>query len=163
MALRGLIFDFDGLVLDTEGAVYQAWQELYREHGFELSFDAWATIIGTTEAHFDPLENLQNLLGRKVDTKALRQREQREQALIQLLPLLPGVEPILQEAHRLGLKVGLASSSPCRWVEGHLSRLELIGYFEAIRASDDVQRTKPDPELYLAVLQALGLQPDRVH
>ena len=56
------------------------------------------------------------------------------------------------EAKKLGLKVGLASSSPCDWVTGHLSRLGLIQYFDCIYARDDVRRTKPDPELYLTVI-----------
>ncbi len=65
----------------------------------------------------------------------------------------------LEDARRLGLKIGLASSSSCRWVTGHLDRLELLPFFDAILARDDVQRTKPDPELYRKAVEALGVQP----
>jgi beta-phosphoglucomutase-like phosphatase (HAD superfamily) len=61
----------------------------------------------------------------------------------------------------LGLKVGLASSSSCSWVNGHLERLGLRNYFDILRASDDVQCTKPDPDLYLAALGALGVRVDQ--
>lgn len=66
--IRALIFDFDGLNLETEGPVYQSWSELYREFGCELVFEDWATIIGTSEAEtFDPLDELESKLGRKMD------------------------------------------------------------------------------------------------
>jgi beta-phosphoglucomutase-like phosphatase (HAD superfamily) len=59
------------------------------------------------------------------------------------------------------LKIGLASSSPCEWVEGHLERLGLRPYFESIIASDDVVLTKPDPALYTSACAALGVEPGR--
>jgi HAD superfamily hydrolase (TIGR01509 family) len=82
---------------------------------------------------------------------------QRETSLILEQPVLPGVLDYLEGARRLGLRVGLASSSSCEWVLGHLSRLGLLNYFHEIRASEDVKRTKPDPALYLQVLHGLGV------
>jgi HAD superfamily hydrolase (TIGR01509 family) len=73
---------------------------------------------------------------------------------------LPGVEQLLRDAYDLGLKIGLASSSSCDWVQMHLSRLDLIKFFDCIYGKDDVRITKPDPELYESVLQALGARPD---
>jgi beta-phosphoglucomutase-like phosphatase (HAD superfamily) len=144
--IRALIFDFDGLILETEAPIYQAWLEVYQAHGFPLPFETWATIIGTAEATaFDPYRELERMAGRRLDWEALdRQRCQHEQALIEAQPILPGVEQYLQHAGRLGLKVGLASSSSSAWVTGHLARLGLLEHFQAIRASDDVQHTKPD-------------------
>jgi len=71
--------------------------------------------------------------------------------------VLPGVEDYILSAKRLGLKIGVASSSRHEWVDTHLTRLGLIDYFDSIKCFDDVKRTKPDPELYLAVLDALGV------
>jgi len=75
--------------------------------------------------------------------------------------LLPGVDAILRAANAAGLQIGLASSSTCAWVTGHLTRLGIIQYFNCVLARDDVRRTKPDPELFLSALDCLGLQPDQ--
>jgi HAD superfamily hydrolase (TIGR01509 family) len=159
--IRALIFDFDGTVLDTEGAVYQSYQELYRDHGCELSLQRWSLGIGTTDGGYDPYSDLEDLLGRKLDRNALRYRQrQREAELIASLPVLPGIEAYLKDARRLGLKVGMASSSSCAWITGHLARLGLLEYFDSILGRDDVHRGKPDPELYLDALKDLGVPAD---
>ena len=156
--IRALVFDFDGLILETEGPIFLSWQELYASYGFPLPFEVWATTIGSAEAEFDPARELERLVGQSLDWTAIEPaRQRRELALISEQPLLPGVEQTLQEARRMGLKLGLASSSTCKWVNGHLRERGLRPYFEVVRAADDVRLTKPDPELYLAVLSALGV------
>jgi HAD superfamily hydrolase (TIGR01509 family) len=162
MAIKGLIFDFDGLIIDTEAPIYQSWQELYQSHGFEIPIQKWLTIIGSADALFDPADDLDHLLGYRLDWETIEPaRQQRESDLILQQPLLPGVDEILRAAKADGLKVSLASSSTCEWVTGHLARLGLIQYFDCILARDDVQRTKPDPELFLSALARLDLQPDQ--
>jgi HAD superfamily hydrolase (TIGR01509 family) len=156
--IRALVFDFDGLILETEEPIFRSWQELFAEYGFALPFEQWATIIGTAQGAFDPYRELERLTGQGIDWDKIEPvRRSRELALIDLQPVLAGVEQYLQDARRLGLKVGLASSSTCQWVEGHLKQRGLLAYFDALRASDDVHNTKPDPELYLAVLAELGV------
>jgi len=155
-----LVFDFDGLILDTEVPIFQSWQEVYRRFGVELSLAKWSTIIGTYEEPFDPFEDLQEMLGRRLDpAEILPARSQREAALVAAQQVRPGVEQYLLDARRLGLKIGLASSSTCRWVTGHLTRLGLIDYFDCLRAKDDVHITKPDPALYLSAAAGLGVLP----
>ncbi len=163
MLIKGLIFDFDGLILETEEPIFQSWQELYQENGGRLSYYDWAGIIGTAEASFDPAVALEAQLGYRLDWETLGlKRRQRELELISRQPLLPGVVEMLRDAHHLGLKVGLASSSDCRWVTGHLQRLGLLDYFDSIIGSDDVRQTKPNPELYQRALAELGLQQGEV-
>ncbi len=157
--IRALIFDFDGLVLETEGPSYQSWVEVYRGFGQTLPFAIWSKIIGTTQATFDPRLDLQTRVNEPVDWDQIEaERQKKESALIEAQRVLPGVEAYLQDARRLGLKIGLASSSSCQWVTGHLARLGLQDYFDCIRASDDVRKVKPDPELYLAVLRELEVR-----
>jgi HAD superfamily hydrolase (TIGR01509 family) len=157
--IRALIFDFDGLILETEGPSYQSWEQVYRSFGLSLPFSTWSTIIGTTQGEFDPQRELYKQVQGEVDWEAVElQRQASENALIEAQVVLPGVEQYLLEAKRLRLKLGLASSSSCRWVTGHLTRLGLKDCFDCICAADDVQHVKPDPELYLTVLNRLGMR-----
>jgi len=160
--IRGLIFDFDGLILETESPVFQSWVELYQEYEAELPFEVWATIIGTSDLElFDPLTMLEEQIGQKLDREAIApRRSAREIELAHAQPILPGVVEKLETAQKMGLKLGIASSSDSKWVKGHLTRLELLDYFEVIHTSDDVAVTKPDPELYLLALKSLGLKPE---
>ena len=158
--MKALVFDFDGLILDTEVPVYEAWQEIYGEHGCELAFEKWATCIGTADT-FDPCVDLQAALGRALDAAVLEARHRaRTDVLIAARGVLPGVREYLEEAARLGLALGVASSSSRRWVEGHLVRLGLRDSFQVVRCADDVPRVKPDPALYRAAVQSLGARPD---
>lgn len=160
--IKAIIFDFDGLMLDTEGSEFRAWSEIYAEYGAALHLADWAAWIGGTgESDFHPLTHLQGILGRELDGEALnRQAHARARVLNEKLAILPGVLDYLDDARRLGLRLAVASSSPYSWVSGHLTRLGLLDRFEAIRTADDVPRTKPDPALFLAALEALNIAPE---
>ena len=156
--IRALIFDFDGLILETESPIYQSWLEVYHSFGQELSFAAWSQGIGASLEEFNPQLDIQARVSGSVDWEAVEQkRNAHEMALLEDQPILPGVAAYLQDAGQLGLKLGIASSSSSQWVRRHLTRLNLVGYFDCIRAADDVKTVKPDPELYLAVLDELRI------
>jgi HAD superfamily hydrolase (TIGR01509 family) len=158
--IRALVFDFDGLILETEGPILRSWQEIYQTYGLDLTLETWSAIIGTADPLFDPLQDLEARLGSPLNHQQILQRQlRREAALIIDQPPLPGVREHLQAARRLGIGVALASSSSCAWVEGHLTRLGLIDYFDCIQAQDDVAQTKPDPALYIQAVACLGVQP----
>jgi HAD superfamily hydrolase (TIGR01509 family) len=157
--IRGLIFDFDGLILETERPVYQSWLELYQAYGCYLSIEEWGQVIGRATYNFDPFETLQERAGRRLDgASLLPARRARELALVAEEPVMAGVVDCLQAAGRLGLKLGVASSSSSDWVVGHLKRLGLYEAFEAVVTGDQAQNAKPDPELYRLALQALKLR-----
>ncbi len=161
--IQALIFDFDGLILDTETAIFQSWQEIFQEYHCHLTLEAWAHTIGTAEYNDFPLKELERQLDHPIDYLAILEKQRQiESALILQQHPLPGVRAYLQRAVELGMVLALASSSSCAWVEGHLSRLALRHFFTCVRASDDVTRTKPDPELYQQALNCLQLPPDRV-
>ena len=160
--IQGIIFDFDGLILDTEITIYQSWQEVYAAHGVELRFEDWAKIIGTKAFEFRPMAALEEQLGGQIPNRARveERRLRRELELLGKKSVQPGVESYLQDARRLGLKIGLATISSFDWVGGHLQRLGLIDYFDCIRTGENVTHPKPDPEVYLSVLEAFELAPE---
>jgi HAD superfamily hydrolase (TIGR01509 family) len=162
--LQALIFDFDGLILDTETPEVLVWQDIYREHGFELPTDEWAkTVGGYGISNFDPATHLADLSSGKLDPAELRIRYRRESdALIHAKPIQPGVLEIIEEAQREGLKIAIGSSSSHAWVDAHVKRLGLCAYFHDIICSDDVPpgRTKPNPDIYLKVLERLAVRND---
>lgn len=156
--IRGLIFDFDGTILDTEVPDYEAWRELYAEYGVTLPLDAWLPMIGTHGGVFDVYGYLEERAGRPLDRADVQARRRARLAeMIAAAVVLPGVAEWIADAKARGMKVGLASSSSRAWVVGHLERLGLHVHFDAILSGDMVPRVKPDPALYHAALAALGL------
>lgn len=159
--IKALIFDFDGLILETEMPDYIAWREVYQQHGVDLALEVWAQVVGSNmkDSPFDPYTYLEQLIGRNVDREAIRAwREPRYTGLVAQERILPGVGPLLREAKARKVKLAIASSSPRSWVEGHAGRLNILNYFDVICTADDVPRTKPDPALYTLALQKLGVQ-----
>lgn len=159
MTVKALIFDFDGLILDTETPEVDVWSGIYSEHGFELPFDLWAqTIGGYGISNFNPSEYLYQLSGNTLDVESARKHYQEESAKqILLKPIRDGVVDYLTEARRLNLRLAVASSSAHAWVDTHLVRLGLIPFFDYIVCSEDVPpgRTKPNPDLFLKALDQL--------
>jgi len=157
--LRALLFDFDGLLLDTESAEYRAWCELYERHGHVLDLATWSRAIGTIGG-FDPSEHL-NSLGSAPSAEALAEQERRVLELCDLEDFLPGVDELLSVARARGLKTCIVSSSSRTWIEGHLRRRSGFVRFDAIVCADrDPTRAKPRPTLYLEALERLGVSAD---
>ena len=96
--IRALIFDFDGLILDTEGPIYKAWVEIYQELGAELPLSAWEAWVGGSPEGFDACGYLESQLGRAVDRETLTKKaSKREDELILLESALPGVEEYIAD------------------------------------------------------------------
>jgi HAD superfamily hydrolase (TIGR01509 family) len=157
--IRALLFDFDGLILDTEYASRAGWEQLYREHGHELPTELWATLVGTTHAPWDPMAHLEELVGEPLERGELNERRYaHEIALIEAEELRPGIEEYLAAAQQLGLKRAIVSSSTRGWVDMHLERLEQAVGWDAICTADrDPARAKPSPTLYLEALELLDV------
>ena len=155
--IRAIVFDFDGLILDTEWPLYCAWRDLYASHGCELPESLWLDSVGTQNT-FDTYAHLELLAARTIDRDHVRSLV--DARFLQLMgdePLLPGVAEYLTAARTLGMRVGLASSSSRAWIDGFIVPRGLSQHFEAIRCADDVRMVKPDPEVYLRAVDALGV------
>jgi len=158
--LQALIFDFDGLVIDTEETEFRAWREIYQRYGVELPLEMYLLCVGrgATSQVFRPYDYLVEQVGYELEQEAiLAECRQRNLALIDAQPILPGVKELILEAKQRGLGLAVASSSPQSWVEGHLIRLGLRDYFDALACGDEVERTKPYPDPYLKALEKLAV------
>jgi len=159
MPIKGLIFDFDGLILDTETPEFEVWQEIYQIYQTHLPLNEWQAALGASMAAFDPIDYLAEKTGQVLDHDAiLTDHRRRSLDLIHRQPPQPGIRQTLDLARKKGLKLGVASSSPKRWVHPLLEHLEMIGDFDKIICRDHVSKVKPDPELFLRCQQELGLE-----
>jgi HAD superfamily hydrolase (TIGR01509 family) len=156
--LRAFLFDFDGLILDTETASRAGWEWLYREHGHELPADKWATVVGTAGA-WSPMDHLEELIGEPLAREALNERRYaHELTLIEAETLRPGIAEYIDAADRLGVKRAIVSSASRRWIDMHLARLERTFGWQAIVTADrDTARAKPRPTMYLEALELLDV------
>ncbi len=157
---KAVIFDFDGLILDTETLHVEIFQEMFNDHGLEFPYADWIEHIGTksTFTIFDLLER--ELASVKVDRDLLKaQNQQKFSERVRVLEARPGVLEYLKGAKSEGLRIGLASSSNRKWVTEHLTNLDLIDYFETIKTADDVEFVKPDPALYKLAAEDLNVSP----
>ena len=155
--IEAVIFDFDGLILDTESTLFAAWCRTYAEFGAELPLSLWtANIGGYSYEAFHPMDHLEQLAGRPLDREAINQRRREWYwSRVHVQDAMPGVREAIDAAAGMGLKLGVASSSDRSWVAGHLERLHLLDRFEVLVCGNEVARVKPDPELYRTVLDTL--------
>ena len=152
-----MIFDFDGLIVDTEGPGFRAWSELYASHGCSLPFEKYSACIGTIGG-FDLHRDLEQQSGRTFDRSELeRACNARWLELMKDQPLMPGIATCVSSARARGLKLAIASSSTEIWVTRHLRKFGLLDTFDVICTRDYVTAVKPDPALYLLALEKLGL------
>ena len=158
--LQALIFDFDGVIINTEMADVEAWRTIYGRYGHEFPLALWQQNIGSHNV-FNPIEELAARANGAVDRQAIQQAfETLDQELVRQLPIMPGVRDRMAEARQLGMKLAVASSSPANWLNYHLPRLGLLLDFDAVRTCTDVDgRKKPDPAVYLAACAAVGVSP----
>lgn len=162
--IRALIFDFDGLIVDTEWPDFLAWQEMCQHYGVELTAETWAPCIGSNSSvsKFEPFAYLQERVQVELDREEIYARfRQRHQVLIEAQPILPGVEELIKQARQRNLRVAVASSSPRSWVAGHLSRLGLLDAFDMLTCGDEVEHVKPYPDIYQLALDKLAIQPEQ--
>lgn len=165
MAPDSLLFDFDGLILDTESSEFHSVGLMFSEHGLTLDRAEWQQIIGTAN-HPHWTELLEQALGRPLEDRdaiIVRHREQ-HRVTVAAETVRPGVVELLDEAARAGIPAAIVSSSSASWVVGHLQRLGLRDRFAQVVTRDDVDgdaaRTKPAPDLYLLAAKRLGVGPD---
>jgi len=153
--IRALVFDFDGLILDTESPLIDAYGDVHAAHGKPFERAEFFGAVGHVDYTFNPWRTF----GPGADEAALEEQRHlhnRRRTLAQ--PILPGVTALLDAARDAGLRLGVASNSSHNHVEGHLTRLGLHARFEFFACRGDTPSPKPEPDLYRLVLNRFGLR-----
>lgn len=159
--MDAVIFDCDGLIVDTETPDYLAWTALYARYGWEFPRDRWLQNIGRNDNPFDPLEPFRrpgSPLG--PDAASSLWREYHAALARDYLTPLPGVVPLLAALRNHGIRTAVASSSRARRVRDLLTTVGLASQFDAIAGGDEVAHAKPAPDVYLLACRRLGVRPD---
>ncbi len=155
IVIRALIFDFDGLILDTETPLIDAYAEIHARHGVAFDRALFIRSVGHAAYAFDPWHGFSP----HADRAALElERRACKDDLLRQQPILDGVVALLDDARRRGLRVGMASNSEHTWVDPHLVRIGLRDRFEFIACREDAVSPKPEPDLYRLVLNRFGLR-----
>ncbi len=100
--IRALIFDFDGLILETEEPIYRSWKEVYEARGMALPFDLWVTTVGSSNQAFHPQLYLEKRLGAPLPQDVIDRRVARRVELVLAEPLRPGVVDLAKAARAQG-------------------------------------------------------------
>lgn len=153
--IRALVFDFDGLILDTETPLIDAYAGVHAAHGVPFDRTHFLRSIGHADYTFDPWRGFAP--GADRDALETERRTLKDRLLI-AQPILPGVVALLDAARAHSLRIGVASNSSHDWVDRHLTRLGLFARFDFIACRGDAPSPKPEPDLYKLVLNRFGLR-----
>lgn len=160
MIFSAVLFDFDGVLVDTEWAIYQSWRRVFEDHGHPLPLDLYTRCIGSDFATWSAKTHLEELTGQAFDWHDLDARRQEEilRDLTHEGPML-GAVLLLEKLAAAVIPCAVVSSSSHHWVDGWLEKIGLAGHFRTVVCRGDAPRIKPAPDLFLAAAKRLGLAP----
>lgn len=158
---RGIIFDFDGVLVDTEWAIYRSWVQLFEREGQEISIETYSPCLGAGYSHWNPADYLESLTGKHYDWESeTPARQAILEAELEQMGLMHGAAELLEWCKQQQIPTAVASSSSRRWVEGWLRKLNIYDDFKGVFTRSDGYPVKPDPALFLAALECLDIPKD---
>ena len=158
---KAAIFDMDGLLIDSERAISEAWLAGARELGFELRMADFVRVIGTAAQQSTAM--LIEIMGSE---EAMRATAAKAHALLPqaggapVFPLKTGALPLLEALRTAGIPCAVASSSNIDEIRHRLGHVDALKYFRCIAGGNEVTHGKPDPALYLLAAARLGVEPE---
>ncbi|GGP07043.1 HAD family hydrolase [Oceanobacillus neutriphilus] len=156
--IKAAIFDFDGLILDTETAWFDAYKEVLRsQFQFDLPLGEFVKCVGSDDTIL--FSYLQNKLNSQLNVQSIRDEARKlHSQFVRDAKAREGVTDYLKDAKDEGLTVALATSSTTEWATTHLTNLNLLSYFDFLVTQDMVERVKPAPDIFLKTLEKLDLE-----
>jgi HAD superfamily hydrolase (TIGR01509 family) len=152
--IKAVVFDFDGLIFDTETFIFQSMREVFLKHNLNLTLDDWCNKCIKNPDEYDAYTFFQECLGKSISREEIGKLHEREYIkVVNGKSARPGVEEYLIRCRELGIKIGLATNNHRKWIDMHLEKLNLTSYFDYICTREDVERKKPFPDAYLKVLE----------
>ncbi len=160
MVIKGLIFDMDGLLIDTERLSFEALVYDCKQRGFELTLEQFLGIRSLSIPKCE--EKFKGYFGEDFDFKDSFDKHflyMSEHINKYGVPMKKGADSILKYAKEQGLRIALATSTPLPIAQEYLSSLGLWEYFDKVQSAADIKNGKPAPDVYLAASSLLGLEP----
>lgn len=158
---RFLIFDMDGVLINTETMCYQVWKDIFAELGVEINMDIYKCCIGTSDDVL--MESVWRNCGvdfrGRTDLMALQEQRKLQQIAAHGVPAISGTAETLAALQARGYRMAVASASPASHIRLCLEKVGLLPYFEVFFSGEEVARTKPAPDVFLAAAAALGADP----
>lgn len=158
--IKAVFFDFDGILVDTEWAIYQAWLKCFSLENQPLPLEIYTRCIGSDFATWSPKTHLEELTGKTFDWDALDASRQNEiVAELAEEGAMPGVTEVLDLLRERGIPLAVVSSSSHFWVDGWLNKLGIFSYFDHVVCRGDAPRIKPAPDLWIEAARRFSLDP----
>ena len=157
--IKAVIFDFDGLILDTETAWYDAYKKVLKEQfQFDLPLEEFVKCVGSNDTVLSSY--LIQAIGNHLEIDDIKKRTGAlHEQVMKEAKSCEGVATYLADARAAGLKIALTTSSTLGWVTNHLTNLNLLSYFDHLITKEDVKHVKPAPDLYLKTIEMLDIEP----
>jgi HAD superfamily hydrolase (TIGR01509 family) len=158
--IKAFLFDFDGVIADTEVPTFESWRRVYADYGVELALEDWLPAVGSgssTSGAFDAVAQLERLLARPVDREAvIAQRTKVKEELYARAPLLPGVPELLERARERGIKTAVVTRNRDERVKRHCDLHGLRHRWDALVCAN-AEPTRDKAELYRHALASLDV------
>jgi beta-phosphoglucomutase len=157
----GVIFDLDGVLVDSAWAHKQAWYDLARKENLRMTDEFFHDTFGMQNYQIIPMLVGQNVSAEEVDRMGDWKEQRYRQLIADKLFLADGVEPLLNGLRGKGFLVAIGSSAPRANLDLLLDCLHARRYFDVCVTKEDVRESKPSPQTFLKAAEKLGLPPNR--
>ena len=159
--IKGILFDMDGVVLDTEKLYTRFWQEAAQYYGYPMTREQALGMRSLSTAF--GVRQIKNYFGEDTDYEKIRnKRIELMSAHIEEngVELKPGIKELLEYLHENGYRTAIATSSPLDRTKQYLSQVGLVEQFDELVSGHMVPKGKPEPDIYLYAAAKLGLSPE---
>ncbi len=154
-----VLFDFDGIIIDSEWPIYQTWKKVFADEGHVLEVETYVQCIGSDFDTWSPEKHLESLTGKSYDWKTINaQRQITLENDLENAETLPGFRELITKLKADDKKIAVVSSSSHRWVDMWLKKLDIVKEMQEVVCKGDAPSIKPAPDLYLEAVKRLGLQ-----